>query len=124
MIEEQQAKLASPAAMSFSLARSSAIQGEPELAQLHLADLQFQRMMQMLQMMQLQAVAQPQGAEGAPPQGGGGPPQGGGGGGGMAPQALPFMAQNATPPQGISNPGPNRPPGAPRPGAQGPEVGV
>ena len=124
MIEEQQAKIASPAAMSFSLARSSAMQGEPELAQLHLADLQFQRMMQMLQMMQLQSVAQPQGAGGAPPQGGGGPPQGGGGGGGMAPQELPFMAQNATPPQGISNPGPNRPPGAPRPGAQGPEVGV
>ena len=126
MIEEQQAKLASPAALSFSLARSSAMQGEEELAQLHLADLQFQRMMQMLQLMQIQAAVQ----MGTPPPGGNGAsPNGGGGGGqeagppGMSPTVMPFMQTAGTPAPGPRNAGPNRPEGAPRPGAQSPPPG-
>lgn len=113
MIEEQQAKLASPAAMSFSLARSSAMQGEGELAQLHLTDLQFQQAMQMMQMMQLQA----QMGGGMPGQNGNG--NGGGGGPpGMSPTVMPFIQGNGAPAPGPRNAGPNRPEGAPRPGAQ------
>ena len=119
MIEEQQAKLSSPAAMSFSLARSAAQQGEEELAQIHWTDLQSQRTMQMLQLMQLQMASQ--GGMGGP----GGPPGGGAPAGppGMSPQVMPFIQGNGSPAPGPRLAGPNRPEGAPRPGAQEPGMG-
>jgi len=119
MIEEQQAKLASPAAMSFSLARSSAMQGEDELAQLHLTDLQFQQAMQMMQMMQMQAQM---GGE-MPGQNGNGNGGGGGQPPGMSPTVMPFIEGNGAPAPGPRNAGPNRPEGAPRPGAQEENMG-
>ena len=119
MIEEQQAKLSSPAAMSSSLARSAAQQGEEELAQIHWTDLQSQRTMQMLQLMQLQMASQ--GGMGGP----GGPPGGGAPAGppGMSPEVMRFIQGNGSPAPGPRLAGPNRPEGAPRPGAQEPGVG-
>ena len=121
MIEEQQAKLASPAALSFSLARSAFMQGEEELAQLHFSDLQYQQTIRMLEMMQLQMAAMggPMGPGGQNGQNG---QNGGGGGGqppGMSPTVMPFIQGNGAPAPGPRNAGPNRPEGAPRPGAQG-----
>ena len=96
------------------------MQGEEELAQLHFSDLQYQQTIRMLEMMQLQMAAMggPMGPGGQNGQNG----QNGGGGGespGMSPTVMPFIEGNGAPAPGPRNAGPNRPEGAPRPGAQG-----
>jgi len=118
-IDEQMARLASPAAQSFTLARSSALQGEQELSQMHLTDLKVQRMMQLGQLLQVQAaLQQATGQSGIP--GGGGPtlPGGNGQAPGLEPEVSPFITQNGSPAPAPRNFGANRPPGAPRQGAR------
>ena len=129
MLDDEKSRLASPQALSFSLAKASFQEGNPELAQIHLADLKLQQMAQQIQTLQAMMVLQ---SVGQPPRLPSGPsaPAGSGGGAnnapqppGFAPEAMSFIAQNGAPAPGPRNAGPNQPPGAPRPGARTPNFG-
>lgn len=121
-MDEQIARLGSPLAQTYSLFKSTSIEGNQQLAQIYQRDMQVQQIMQQIQVMQ--AVMAVQGL-GMPMPGGLGAPGGGGGGQqqlpgppGFSPEVLPFIMENGEPSPAPRNAGPNQMPGTPRPGAQ------
>ena len=137
MLDDEKARLASPQAQSFSLAKSAFQEGNQELGQMHMTDMKIQQMTQFMQMVQLQMQAGPlmMGMGGGM---GGGPAMLGAGMGqgqpqgqqapeapGMEPEVLPFIMSNGAPAPGPRQAGSNQMPGAPRPGARsaGPTFG-
>jgi hypothetical protein len=114
-ILEQQAFRASPVAFAFSMWKAAEKQGEEELAQIWLKEAENALVRKEMELLQARLLASqlgllPQenqnGNEAAQP-------------GGFSPQVLSFAAQGGQPSPEQSNPGPQVPPGTPRPGAQG-----
>jgi len=115
-VMEQMAVRASPVAAAYKMMMAAAEEGEEELAQIWLGEVQKQLIQTYLELMQLQMAAA--GLAQSPPSGGGNGAGNGTRPAGFSPMVLPKVAQGAPPPTPTPQMGPLVPPGAPRPGAR------
>jgi hypothetical protein len=114
-IKTEQAENLLPMTTLFTHGMAAEERGEEEIARIILAEINFLTIQKQLQLFQLQSAAQQVGLPSAQGQG----EQGSQLGQGIDPRVAPPQTfGNGANPQDLSNPGPQVPPGTPRPGAQ------